>query len=62
MLMDMYLLKLDIYQDAVAPNYFESHTNFLCPDFFQKKVYTNVRSEIYLVQRNIVSIGQSNQA
>ena len=35
--MDMYLFKLDIYQDAIAPNYFESHTNFLCPDFFQKK-------------------------
>ena len=36
-LMNMCLPKFDIYQSTVALNYFKSHTNYWCSDFFQKK-------------------------
>ena len=58
--MDMCLPKFDIYQGKVAPNYFKSHTNSWCPDFFQKKSLPDVRSDIRLAQRNIVSTGLKN--
>ena len=35
--MDICLLKFDISQGTVAPNCFNSHTNSLYFDFFQKK-------------------------
>ena len=57
MLMDMFLPKFDIFQDTVAPNCFKSYTNSWWPDFFLKKVLSDVRSEIHLVRRNIVSTG-----
>ena len=37
MLMGMCSPTFNIYQGAVAPNCFKSHTNSWCPDFFQKK-------------------------
>ena len=55
----MWALKFDIYQDTLASNCFKSFTNSWCPEFFQKKVLSDVRSEIYFIQRNIVSAGQS---
>ena len=58
MLMDMCLLKCDIYHGAVAPNCFKSHTNSRCSYFCQKKVLSDVRSEIPRVRCNIVSTGQ----
>ena len=62
MLMDMCLPMLDIYQSGVAPNWLKSHTNSWCPDFFQIKILSNVRTEIYLARRNIVSTEQSVRA
>ena len=60
--MDMSSPKFDIYKGTVAPNCFKKHLNSRCPDFLQKKKsLSNVRSEIYIVQRNIVSTGQSVQ-
>ena len=59
MLMDMCLPKFDIYQTTLAPNCFKSHTNSRCPDFFQKRFLSDVRSEINLARRNIFSTGQS---
>ena len=41
-----------------APNCFKSHTNSCCPDFFQKYFLSDLRSEIHLVRRNIVSTGK----
>ena len=52
-LMDMCLPKFDTYQGAVALNCFKSHVNSWCPDFFQKKVLSDVRYKIRLVRRNI---------
>ena len=56
-------LSLIFYQSAVAPNCIKSHTNSWCPDFFQKKKkkkkLSDVRSEIHLVRRNIISTRQS---
>ena len=48
---------MDIYQGIVAQNGFKSHTNFF---FFllKKKLSDEVRSEIPLVLRNMVSTGQ----
>ena len=57
--MDMHLPKFGIYQVTVAPNCLKIHTNFWCPDFFEEKVLSDVRSEIHIVGRNIVSIRQS---
>ena len=48
MLMGMCLPKFDIYQRALASNFFKSHTNSWCPNFFQKKVSSDFRSEIHL--------------
>ena len=62
MLMDTCLRKFDIYQSTVAQNCFKSHTNSRRPDFFQNKFLSDVQSEIHLVQRNIVSTGQSVRA
>ena len=58
----MCLPKFDIYQGTLAPNCFKNHTNSRCPDFFQKNVLSDVRSEIHLVRRNVVSTGQSVRA
>ena len=44
--MDMCLHKFDHYQGRVAPNCFKSHTDSCCPDFVQKNVLSDVRSEI----------------
>ena len=60
--MDMCLPKFDIYQGTVALNCFKSHTFSLCPNLFQKKVLSDVLSEIHLVRRNTVSNGQSDWA
>ena len=60
--MDICLPKLNIYEGTVAPNCFRSHTTPWCPDFFRKNFLSDVRSEIHLVRRNIVSTGQSVQA
>ena len=61
--MGMRLLKLNIYQGTVViPNYFKNHTNSWGPDFYQKNVLSDVRSEIHLARRNIASTGQSVQA
>ena len=60
--MEICLRKFDIYQGAVAPYYFKSHANSWCYGFFSKNVTTDVRSEIHLVSRNIVSTGQSARA
>ena len=57
MLMDIDLPKFDIYQGTVAPYCLKSHTNFCCCAYFQKKVLSDVRPEIDLVFRNIVSTG-----
>ena len=43
MLMDM----------CIAPNCLKGHKNSWCPDFFQKKVLLDIRSEIHLVRSNI---------
>ena len=48
--MDMCLTKFDIYQGTVAPNCFKSYTNSWCLDFLQKRVLSDVRSEIESVQ------------
>ena len=58
-LMDMCLPKFNIYQRTAAPNCFKSYINSRCPEFFQKKVVSDVWPEIHLVWRNIVSTGQS---
>ena len=58
MLMDMNLPKFNIYQGTVATNCFKSYTNSWYHHFFQEKVLSDVRSEIHLVWRNIVSTGQ----
>ena len=58
MLADICLPKFDIYQGTVVQNGFKSHKYYWCPDFFQKKVLSNVRSKIHIV----VSTGQSAQA
>ena len=59
MLMTMCLPKFDIHQGTVAPNCFKNHSISPCPDFFQKKVLSDVRSEIHIVRYNIVSTEQS---
>ena len=56
--MDMYFPKFDIYQSTVAPNCFKNHANSWCPDFLQKNVLSDVRSETDLVPTNIVSTEQ----
>ena len=61
MLMDMNLPKFDIYHSKAATNYFKNHTNALCPDFFSKKVSSDVRSEVQLVQRKNVSTEHFDQ-
>ena len=48
MLMDMSLLKFDIYQGTGAPNCFKNHKNSWCPHFFKEKVFSDVRPEIHL--------------
>ena len=50
MLIDMCLLKFDIYQSTVASNCFKSHVKSRYSDFFQTKLLSNVRSEIQLVR------------
>ena len=62
MLMDMCLPKFDIYQGALASNFLKSHTNSWCPNFFQKNVLSDFRSEIHFDRLNIVSTGQSVRA
>ena len=69
MLMDMCLHKFEIYQGAVAPKSFKSHTNSWCPDMAplpptlkkKKKDFgkSNARLEIQPVRTSILSIGQS---
>ena len=62
MLMGMCLLKFDIYPGTIAPNCFQNHKKSWCPDFFPKNVSPDVRSEIGLVRRNIVSNEHSVRA
>ena len=64
---DGHLPKFDIYQSTVAQNCFKSHKNSWCSDFFQKKKkkkkkLSDVKFEIHLARRKIVSTGQSVQA
>ena len=58
----MRLPKFDICQGTVDPSCFKSNSNSCVLVFFQKKNLSDVRSEIHLVQRNIVSIRQSVRA
>ena len=51
------LPKFDIYQEVISPNCFKNRKNSSCPDFFQKKLLLDVRSEIHFVRRNMVSTG-----
>ena len=46
------LPQFDIYQSTVATNCFKNHTNSWCPDFFQTKILSDVRSKICLAWRN----------
>ena len=62
MLMNICLPNFDIYQDTVAPNCFKSHTNLDVLIFYKSTFLSDVRSEIRLVRRNIVSTGQSVRA
>ena len=59
MMLDMSLPKFDIYQGTRAINRFKNHTNSWRAHFFQGKVLSDVRSEIHLTWRNIVSTRQS---
>ena len=63
---DGHLLKFDIYQSTVAQNCLKRQKNFLCFDFLQKKKkkkkLSDVKFEIHLARRKIVSTGQSVQA
>ena len=61
-LMDMRLCKFDIYQGTIALNCFKSYTHSWCPNLFQKFFLSDVRSEIDLVRRKIVSNGQLDRA
>ena len=54
----MCLPNFDLYWRTVAPNFFKSHTNSWCSDFFKKKVLPDVRSDIPPIRINIVSTGQ----
>ena len=58
MLMNMCLPEFDNYQRAAAPNCFRA-TQILDVLIFPKKGLSGVRSEIYLVRRNIGSTGES---
>lgn len=58
MLMDICLPTFHIYQSRVVPNLLKSHLNSWCPEFFQTKVLSNARSEVFLVRRKKVSTGQ----
>ena len=55
-------LSFDIYQSTLAQNCLQSHKNCWFPDFFFLKVLPDVRSEVHLVRRNIVSTGQTVRA
>ena len=55
MLIDMSLPKLDIYRGTIAPNCFNNQKALDALIFFQKKVFSDVRSEIHLVRWNIFS-------
>ena len=57
MLKDKYLPKFDTYQVTIAPYCCKGHANSRCHDILQKKVLSNIRAEIHLLQRNIVSSG-----
>ena len=59
MLMDMGLPKFGIYQGTGATSCFKSLINSCCPHSFQEKVLSDVRSEIHLAWRNIISTEQS---
>ena len=61
MLMDICAPKFDNYQSTVSPNFFKRRT-LLMSLFFSKKTLSDVRSEIHLVRRNNISIGQSVRA
>ena len=56
---DVCLPKFDNYQGTEINFFFKSHTNSWCPHFFQENVLSDVRSEIHLVWRNIISTVQS---
>ena len=55
----MCLPKFDIYQYAVASNCFMRTTLDVLNFIFLKKVFSDARSEIHPVRRNIVFTGQS---
>ena len=55
MLIDMCLPKLDIYRGTIAPDCFNNQKALDALIFFQKKVFSDVRSEIHLVRWNIFS-------
>ena len=57
--MDICLLEFDIYQDTLAPKQFGATQTLDVLHFLSKKALSDVRPEINLVQRNIVSTGQS---
>ena len=60
MQMDISLPKFDIYQGTGATNCLKSHIKSWCPPhFFQGKILCDVRCEIHLVWRDIVSTRQS---
>ena len=63
--MEMCLPKFDIYESTVVPNCCskKKYLHYQCLDFFSKKrSLSDVRSDIYTDQSNIVSTGQSVRA
>ena len=58
--MDMRILKFDIYQSTIAPNYLRVTKTLDTPISSKKKnVLSDVRSEIHLARCNIIFTGQS---
>ena len=57
--MDACMHNFNIYLVIVAQNCFKCHTDPGCPDSFQKKVLSEVWSEIHFVRRNMISTWQS---
>ena len=61
MLMDISPSRFDIYEGTGAKLFYEP-LKLLMPSFFSAKRLSDVRFEIHLVQRNIVSNRQSDWA
>ena len=58
----MFLSKFHINPGTIAPSCFKSHTNSWYFVFFSKKSLPDVRSEIHLGRRDVISTRQSVRA